>query len=164
MGVLTIDIFNICILIKYMETACKKCGSTKCVKSGKVRDKQRYTCKLCGYNFVLVDKREKVGPEGKALAVLIYSAGKASYGFIARLFNVSRPAVLKWIRNIGTRLPEPSVDGEIKEVQIDEMWHFINKKNEKYGSGEPWIVVQTKPSDGLLAIVLLKQLKNSTKN
>jgi len=61
-------------------------------------------------------------------------------------------------------LPEPSVDSEIKEVEIDEMWHFLNKKNEKYGSGEHWIAVQIKPSDGLLAIVLLKQLKNSTKN
>ncbi|ODS42843.1 MAG: hypothetical protein MSIBF_06120 [Candidatus Altiarchaeales archaeon IMC4] len=147
-----------------MEAVCKKCGGTKCVKSGKVRNKQRYNCKLCGYNFVLVDKREKVGPEGKALAVLLYSTGKASYGFIAKLFNVSRPAVLKWIRTIGKGLTEPSVDGEIKEVEIDEMWHFLNKKNEKYGSGEPWIAVQIKPSDGLLAIVLLKQLKNSTKN
>jgi len=40
------------------------------------------------------------------------------------------PAVLKWIKTIGKRLPEPSVDSEIKEVEI----------------------------------VLLKQLKNSTKN
>ena len=147
-----------------MKTVCKKCGGTKCVKSGKVRNKQRYNCKLCGYNFVLDDEREKVGREGKALAVLLYSAGKSSYGFIAKLFNVSRPAVLKWMRRIGKRLPEPSVDSEIKEVQIDEMWHFLNKKNEKYGSGEPWIVVQTKPFEGVLAIVLLKRLKNSTKN
>ncbi|CEG11147.1 hypothetical protein MSIBF_A1220001 [groundwater metagenome] len=42
----------------------------------------------------------KITEEGKALVVLLYSAGKASYGFIARLFNVSRAAVLKWIRTI----------------------------------------------------------------
>jgi len=147
-----------------MEIICKKCGSTCCIKKGKANNKQRYKCKSCGYLFVLGDKRKKITEEGKALAVLLYSTGKASYGFIARLFNVSRTAVLKWIRTIGKGLPEPSVDSEIKEVEIDEMWHFLNKKNEKYGSGEHWIAVQIKPLDGLLAIVLLKQLKNSTKN
>lgn len=146
-----------------MEIICKNCGSTDCTKNGKVRNKQRYKCKSCGYNFVEGDKREKVKPEGKALAVLLYSTGKSSYGFISKLFNVSRTAVLKWIRKVAQRLPEPVIDRDIKEVQIDEMWHFINEKNESCGYGEPWIVVETKPLDGLLAIVLLKPLKNSTK-
>ena len=44
---------------------------------------------------MLDDEREKVGQEGKVLAVLLYFVGKSSYGFIAKLFNVSRPAVLK---------------------------------------------------------------------
>jgi len=80
---------------------------------------------------VLDDEREKVGQEGKVLAVLLYSAGKSGYGFIVKLFNVSGPAVLKWMWSMGKRLPEPGVDSEIKEVQIDEMWHFINKKKRK---------------------------------
>ncbi len=147
-----------------MEKVCKNCGSHKYIKNGKVRSKQRFKCKSCGYNFVLGDEREKVSPEGKALAVLLYSTSKSSYGFISKLFNVSRPAVLKWIRNVAQRLPEPQIDEDIKEVQIDEMWHFINEKNKKYGYGEPWIVVQTRPSDGLLAIVLLKRLKSSSKS
>ena len=147
-----------------MKNTCKKCGSTNFVKSGKIRNKQRYKCKECACNFVIGDLREKVRPEGKALAVLLYGRGKASYGFIAKLFNVSRTAVLKWIRSISSRLPEPQGDDTIKEVQVDEMWHFINKKNKKYGYGEPWIVVETKPLDGLLAIVLLKPLKSSTKS
>ena len=109
------------------------------------------------------DKREKVTPEGKALAVLLYGRGKSSYGFIAKLFKVSRVAVLKWIRNVASRLPEPVIGEGIKEIQVDEMWHFINKKNKKYGSGERWIVLPIKPSGGLLAIVLLKPLKSSIK-
>jgi transposase-like protein len=147
-----------------MEVKCKNCGSTNYMKNGKIREKQRYKCKECGYNFVIGDEREKVKPEGKALAILLYSTGKASYGFIAKLFNVSRTAVLKWIRNIGGKIPEPQIDGEIKEIQIDEMWHFIVKKTKKYGYGEPWIVFEVKPSDGILAIVLLKRSKNSMKD
>lgn len=146
-----------------MEIKCKKCGSQNYTKSGKVRQKQRYKCKNCGCNFVEGDKREKITPEGKALCVLLYSTGKSSYGYIAKLFNVTRAAVLKIIRNVASRIPEPTIDTDIKEIQIDEMWHFINEKNEKYGYGEPWIVLQIKPLDGLLAIVMLKHLKNYTK-
>ena len=98
------------------------------MKNGIIREKQRYKCKECGYNFVIGDKREEVKPEVKALAVLMYWTGKASYRFIAKLFNVNRTAVLKWIRNIEGKLPEPKIDGEIKEIQIDELWHFIVKK------------------------------------
>ena len=81
---------------------------------------------------------------------------------IARIFKVSRSTVLYWIRNIGLTLPEPIIDAEISEVSIDEMWHFINKKNEKSGYGGRWTVVTTKPSDGLLAIVMLKHLDGYT--
>lgn len=147
-----------------MKAYCKNCGSEIYSKNGKVRNKQRYKCKACGNNFIVGDEREKVRPEGKALAVLLYSTGKSSYGFISKLFKVSRPGVLKWIRKIAQRLPEPTIDSSIKEVQFDEMWHFINKKNKSCGCGEPWIVVETKPLDGLLAIVLIKPLKSSTKN
>ena len=146
-----------------MEIRCKGCESNSIVKNGKVRNKQRYKCKDCGFNFVLGDQREKVSPEGKALAVLLYARGKSSYGFIAKLFNVSRTAVLKWIRKVSSNLDEPPISSDIKEMQIDEMWHFINEKNKRYGSGEPWIVVQTEPLDGLLGIVLLKPSKGFTK-
>jgi transposase-like protein len=107
---------------------CKKCGSQSIVKNGIVRQKQRYKCKDCSYNFTIGDAREKVSLEAKALAMLLYGSGKASYGMIARLFNVSRTAVLHWIRKMGKALPIPEIDTEVKEVQIDEMWHFIEKK------------------------------------
>jgi len=142
---------------KKMDITCKSCGSTKCVKNGKVREAQRFKCKECGLAFVLGDKRQKVSPQAKALAVLLYGSGKSGYGFIAKLFNVSRATVLKWIKKVAGQLPGPSPGDDIKEVQLDEMWHFLNEKNKSCGYGGPWIVLQTKPLDGLSAIVLLKQ-------
>jgi len=143
---------------------CKKCGSNHYVRSGYIRGNQRYTCKDCGCNFKLGDNRGKIKPEAKALGMLMYGSGKASYGMIARLFNVTRAAVLYWIRTMGSKLPEPVVDTEIEETSIDEMWHFLNKKKEKFGFGEQLTVVTTKPSDGLLAIVMLIPLDHCTKN
>ncbi|NIK73334.1 transposase-like protein [Thermonema lapsum] len=54
---------------------CKKCGSQSVVKNGLVRHKQRYKCKHCGYNFTIRDAIEKVKPEAKALAMLLYGSG-----------------------------------------------------------------------------------------
>ena len=146
------------------EIVCKKCGCIRYVKSGFIRGNQRYKCNDCGCNFKLGDHRGKIKSEAKALALLLYGSGNASYGMIARLFNVSRSAVLYWIRSMGSKLPEPVVDTELNEVSIDEMWHFIRKKNEKFGYDGKWIVVTTRPSDGLLAIVMLRHSESCTKN
>ena len=112
---------------------CKKCSSFRCVKSGYIRDNQRYKCNDYGCNFKLGDNRGKISPEAKALGLLMYGSGKASYGMIARLFKVSRSAVLYWVRTMGSKLPEPAVDTEIEKVSIDEMWHFITKKTKNLG-------------------------------
>ena len=146
------------------EIICKKCGSSHCVKSGYIRYNQRYMCMDCGCNFKMGDNRGKVKPEAKALALLLYGSGKASYGMIARLLNVSRSTVLYWIRTMGSKLPEPILDADIDAVSIDEMWHFINKKNEKFVCGGQWTAVTTRQSDGLLAIVMLKHLEGFTKS
>jgi len=87
------------------EIRCKKCGSNNHVKSGYIRDNQRYKCKECGCNFKIGDNRGRISPEAKALGMLMYGSGKASYGMIARLFKVSRSTVLYWIRSMGSRLP-----------------------------------------------------------
>ena len=147
-----------------MTITCKRCNSINVVNNGIVRGKQRFKCKDCLYNFVDGDKREKPRVEAKALALLMYGSCKASYGMIARLFNVSRTTILNWIRIMGKSLPEPKFETDVKEIQMDEMWHFINKKNEKYGSGEPWIVLETEPLDGLLAIVMLRRSRSSMIN
>jgi len=50
--------------------------------NGKVRSHQRYKCKDCGYNFIFGDKREKLSPSARALAILLYGRGKASISFL----------------------------------------------------------------------------------
>jgi len=143
---------------------CKKCGSSSCVKSGYIRNNQRYMCKECRCNFKLGDNRGKISPEAKALGMLMYGSGKASYGMIARLFKVTRSAVLYWIRSMGSKLPEPQINTEIEEVSIDGCGISSIKKNLKFVSGGRWTAVTTEPSDGLLAIVMLKRLDDYTKS
>ena len=75
--------------------SCTHCGNGGIVKNGVVRRKQRYKCKGCGYNFVAGDDRADPNAAVKrAFVVILYSLGKGSYGFIAKLFGVAPPTVL----------------------------------------------------------------------
>ena len=120
------------------EVHCKRCGSVAFVKNGVVRGHQRYRCRDCGCNFTDTPRRGKPATM-KALAVLLYGMGNMSYGMIARLFGVSEVAVFKWIRNEAETLPAPPTPADVKIVQLDEMWHFVNGKKTSVGSGEPSI-------------------------
>lgn len=106
---------------------CKKCASTSYIKSGHVRGLQRYRCKACNCQFTNT-KRRGVHPAIKSLAIVLYSHCGMSMLGIAKLFGVSAPAVLKWIRHFSDTITLPEQKAEI--VQMDEMWHFVNgKKN-----------------------------------
>jgi transposase len=112
---------------------CKKCSSDSIVMNGKVRFQQRYKCKSCGCNFIVGDKREKLSPAARSLAILLYGRGKASYGFIAKLLKVSSVAIMKLIKREADKLPDPVIDSSIKEVSFDEMWHFVEQKKQVMG-------------------------------
>ena len=88
--------------------------------------RKHYKCKVCGLNFVAGDKRVKADTAIKrAFAVILYSLGKSSYGFIAKLFGVTPPAVQKWLKREADLIGDPEIPATIKEMEFDEMWHFI---------------------------------------
>ncbi len=73
---------------------CKRCGSGHLTKNGMVRGKVRHKCKDCGVNFVDGDRRTKDSLAAKkALAVILYGAGKASFGMLGKLFGHSRSLI-----------------------------------------------------------------------
>jgi len=136
---------------------CKNCKSEKFVKNGKARNKQRYKCKDCGLNFVIGDERtnEKIIAL-KALVVLFYALGKGSYGMLGKIFKRDPSLIYRWIREAGILCDEPKIDGEIREMEFDEMWHFIGSKKENFGSLKPLTVVHGELLRGFSAIVILK--------
>lgn len=136
---------------------CKNCDSEHSVRNGKVRGKQRYRCKECGFNFVVGDARtnDKIAAK-KAMLILLYSLGKASFNLLARLFDTWPSQVYRWVVQEGLSLPEQEVSGEIKEMEFDEMWHFIKSKKTNFGSSKRLIVAQGEPWPGCSAIVILQ--------
>ena len=138
---------------------CKHCGSGSFVKNGLAHGRQRYRCKACGRSFTATPPRGKP-PAMKALAVLLYALGNVSQGMIGKLLGVSHVAVYKWVRAAGESTPAPSATPSSGIVQIDAMWHFVDGKKTRFGSGGPttlwhgepwpgnWVGVMMRPADG----------------
>lgn len=141
---------------------CKKCCSTQIVKNGFVRGLQRYRCNVCTLNFVQGDGRtnSKIAAK-KALVVLLYALGKASFNMLGRLLGHSPSLIYRWVREAINATEEPLISGSIREMEFDEMWHFIHSKKTKSGSLKPWIVAQGELLPGLQAIVMLQPLSDS---
>src|SRR6059058_3545967 len=115
-----------------MELCCKRCGSAKHVKNGRMRNQQRYRCKACGLNFT------DTPPRGKPLAlkvaaVLLYVSG-LSMNRTAQLLGVSTPTIQAWLEQFAqayAQKPEP--EGRAVVIELDEMWHYVKKKSAPLG-------------------------------
>ena len=134
---------------------CPKCSQTQVIKNGHVQAVQRWKCRACGYEFTRTTPRGEPAAK-KALALLLYSMGRASYGIIARLLQVSRTTVYRWVRQTAERLPEPPLPADMRELEFDEMWHFIGSKKRSAGSGKRWTVLHGALSPGLWVVVMLQ--------
>jgi len=127
------------------------------VKNGKVRGKQRYKCKECNYNFVEGDARtdNKIAAL-KALCVILYALAKGSYNMLGKVFERDRSLICRWIKEAGLRMSEPVPGGEIRELEFDEMWHFVERKKTSFGSSKPLIAAHGELLPGCLALVILQ--------
>jgi len=133
-------------------STCPRCGSDDTVANGSVRGVSRRKCKSCQY---LYTRTEPVGkPESvKLLAVALYLHG-VSMNAIAKWTGVTTPAVLKWIRNHAKENCPKPVPGEATIVELDEMWHFIEKKTANSGFGRLIVVIQGDSLTGNVGVVI----------
>ena len=131
---------------------CPKCQTVKVIKSGHHHDRQRYRCKGCGFQFTRTTPRGRPASE-KAMAVTLYTMG-LSLNSIARLFKVSTPAVLRWVRLFAEKVYEKPEPREAVVVELDEMWHYLHAKKTNYGSGELIVALPVSSLIGNVGIVI----------
>ena len=125
-----------------MHLSCKRCGSTSFVKHGFVRRFQRYRCKTCGFGYAATPKRAARKPPRPRLSCSTALAIR----WLAKLLGVSAVSAYKWVRQAAEALPEPEVREEIREMELDELWHFLHAKKTSVGFGKPMIVTQDRKS------------------
>ena len=134
---------------------CPKCFSETYTKNGFIRGKQRYKCKDCGCNFSQSHKKGKP-PIVKALAYVLYLEGLGFRG-ISRVLKVSNVSILRWIRALaekfGDEAQKQKTERHCRVIEIDEMWHYLQKKNEKSGCGSLLIEIPEKFLHGKSVVV-----------
>lgn len=140
---------------------CRFCDNENIIKSGKVRNKQRYHCKSCGKYYINELSIRGYNNQIKLQAIELVTEG-VSFRGIARLLKVSLSIVLKWFRNKASIIKQivnnRSIE-EIKEVdvvEIDEMWHYTKKNEGRYGYGLLFLVPQEEYLPLKLALVVRK--------
>jgi hypothetical protein len=116
---------------------------------------QRYKCKACSYQFTQEVPRGKPIRD-KILALTLYLSG-LSMNMTGQIVGVSAQSVMRWIRLFYNKYAEiPSSCGTVQEVEVDEMHHFLCKKNTQFGSGKFLIIQPGGLLDGNVAIVVRK--------
>jgi transposase len=135
-----------------MQLRCKRRGSAEHIKNGFMRGEQRYRCKACGLNFTATPPRG-LPLKVKATAVLLYLSG-LSMNRTAKLLGVSTPSVMAWIEQFAesyAQKPEP--EGRALVIELDEVWHYLEKRPTSSGCGKLGIVLQDVSSIGSWAVV-----------
>jgi transposase len=132
---------------------CPKCTHEHVVKAGKIGDKQRWRCRACGYQFTRLTPRGRPLWQ-KSLAVFLYCHG-LSMSALGKMFSVHTSSVLKWIRRYATEhYVKPAPGGNAIVMELDEMWHFLQKNAGSSGSGKLVIVLQASSWIGSAGVVI----------
>ena len=116
---------------------CPKCRSTKRTKNGIVREKQRYKCLSCGCNYT-VSSLSRTPIEKRIKCIHLYLEGVGFRG-ISRLTGVPHTTVMRWVHKLGDDIerfrPQTDEVEQVSVMELDEMWHFVQKKSKNAGSG-----------------------------
>ena len=120
-----------------MDKICPYCQSQHLIKNGSAYGvptrraaPAKWKCKDCGRQTSFKPPRGEPLWK-KETAVLLYTLG-LSMNAIAKQLGVSTPSILNWIRaHAATHAPRPQPDpGEsVVVMELDELWHFLQKKN-----------------------------------
>ena len=131
---------------------CPKCRTEQTVKNGRHLGRQRYRCKLCGFQYTRVNPRGRPANE-KAAAILLYTMG-LSLNAIARIYKVSAQSVLRWVRNFAEKTYEKPEPREAVVVELDEMWHYLGSKKTNCGSGKLIVALPVSSLTGSVGLVI----------
>jgi transposase len=116
--------------------ACPACRGTALIRSGQACGRQRWRCKGCGRQFTRTTSRGMPAAV-KREAVGLYCAG-LSMSATGRRLGVSAQSVMRWVRDHArAHCAKPEPAGRAVVVEIDEMWHFVEKRRASSGSGKP---------------------------
>ena len=114
---------------------CPSCSSSQTVKNGHIHNgKQRFKCRECGRQFIEKPQKKIIDQETRALIDRLLLE-RLSLAGIARATQVSQQWLQDYVNKKYAEVPrEVQVSTKKKgrlTIQCDEMWSFVNKKDNK---------------------------------
>ncbi len=112
----------------YETITCPVCSSLNIKKNGiNKQRKQRYRCKICGRQFILKYSYRAYLLYIRELIVPI-SLNGSGIRDTARVLHISATTLIRVISEQAKNLPPVKLPERIADVEIDEMWSFVQKK------------------------------------
>jgi transposase-like protein len=115
--------------------SCPKCQGNQIVKSGIIKDRQRYLCKSCNYYFTVNKIGKKIDDYYVTKALQLYLEG-ISYREIERIIGVSHVTVSNWVKAYKVKKPaQTDYHPTYKIFNHPELVEFLRQKNNMTGAG-----------------------------
>jgi transposase-like protein len=114
---------------------CPSCDSTKISKSGIIKDRQRFKCKDCNYNFTVEKSGKSIDNYYVIKALQLYVEG-VSYREIERILGVSHVSVMNWVKKYQIKIPkQKDYHPTYKVMNHKELVEFYQNKDNLKGMG-----------------------------
>lgn len=114
--------------MQYEKITCPVCSSLNIKKNGiNKQGKQRYRCKACGRQFILNYNYRAYLKYIRELIVPMCLNGSGIRD-ISRVLRISPTTVIKIISRQSQSLPALKMSVRVADVELDEMWSFVEKK------------------------------------
>ena len=115
--------------MQFESITCPACSSLNIKKNGISKQrKQRYRCNGCGKQFILKYSYRAYLKQIRELIVPM-SLNGSGIRDTARVLRVSATTIMRVIRQRAESLPPEKLPNHVADVELDEMWSFVEKKN-----------------------------------
>lgn len=122
-------------ITKQVGSQCPRCQSNHIIKSGRVKERQRFLCKDCEYHFTVNKMGKRIDDYYVVKALQLYLQGMG-YRQIERILGVSHVTVMKWVKQYFNQVPQRHHEGvEFEIMNIDDLSKYMQKREnlENYG-------------------------------
>lgn len=115
--------------------SCPNCSSNQYVKSGVVKDRQRYKCKKCGYYFTVNKIGKQIDSYYVNKALQLYLEG-LSYREIERILGISHVSIINWVKKYNIKRPySAEYHSTYKILNATELAKYFADKKNLIGAG-----------------------------
>jgi transposase-like protein len=115
--------------------SCPKCSGEHLIKSGIVKQRQRYTCQSCSYNFTVLKEGKQIDSYYVVKALQLFIEG-VTYREIERLLGISHVTVMNWVKKYNIKAPDQNeYHPTYKVLDHKELIEFLTAKEETKNAG-----------------------------